>query len=81
MWLQDILSILCTTKLVYKWRINYWKLSGDNRLIFGGGENYTKRFPKDIKRFVNNYPDYNIYNVDSLTYAGNLDNLKESRTG
>ena len=30
-----------------------------------------------IKRFVNNYPDYNIYNVDSLTYAGNLDNLKE----
>ena len=32
-----------------------------------------------IKRFVNNYPDYNIYNVDSLTYAGNLDNLKEIR--
>ena len=30
-----------------------------------------------IKRFVNNYPDYNIYNVDNLTYAGNLDNLKE----
>ena len=30
-----------------------------------------------IKRFVNNYPDYNIYNVDSLTYAGNLDNLNE----
>ena len=30
-----------------------------------------------IKRFVNNYPDYNIYNVDSLTYAGNLDNLEE----
>ena len=30
-----------------------------------------------IKRFVNNYPDYNIYNVDSLTYAGNLDNLKD----
>lgn len=35
--------------------INYWKLSGDNRLIFGGGENYTKRFPKDIKRFVQRY--------------------------
>ena len=30
-----------------------------------------------IKRFVNNYPNYNIYNVDSLTYAGNLDNLKD----
>lgn len=35
--------------------INYWKLSGDNRLIFGGGENYTKRFPKDIKAFVRKY--------------------------
>ncbi len=35
--------------------INYWKLSGDNRLIFGGGENYRKRFPKDIKAFVRKY--------------------------
>jgi len=35
--------------------INYWKLSGDNRLIFGGGENYTSRFPKDIKAFVRKY--------------------------
>jgi gamma-glutamylputrescine oxidase len=32
--------------------INYWKLSGDNRLVFGGGENYTSRFPKDICSFV-----------------------------
>ncbi|GAA5442689.1 gamma-glutamylputrescine oxidoreductase [Microbulbifer sp. NBRC 101763] len=32
--------------------INYWKLSGDNRLIFGGGENYTTRFPADIRKFV-----------------------------
>ena len=29
-----------------------------------------------VKRFVNNYPNYNIYNVDNLTYAGNLSNLK-----
>ncbi|WP_444931283.1 NAD(P)/FAD-dependent oxidoreductase [Microbulbifer sp. SSSA002] len=35
--------------------INYWRLSGDNRLIFGGGENYTKRFPKDIRSFVRRY--------------------------
>jgi len=32
--------------------INYWKLSADNRLLFGGGENYTRRFPGDIKNFV-----------------------------
>ena len=29
--------------------INYWKLSADNRLVFGGGENYRRGFPKDIK--------------------------------
>jgi len=35
--------------------INYWKLSGDNRLIFGGGENYTSNFPNDLKQFVRKY--------------------------
>lgn len=35
--------------------IDYWKLSGDNRLIFGGGENYTSRFPQDIRSFVRRY--------------------------
>jgi len=35
--------------------INYWKLSGDNRLIFGGGENYRRKFPRDIKGFVGKY--------------------------
>ena len=32
--------------------INYWKLSDDNRMIFGGGENYSRRFPSDIINFV-----------------------------
>ena len=35
--------------------INYWKLSADRRLLFGGGENYSSRFPKDIKAFVRPY--------------------------
>jgi len=35
--------------------INYWKLSADNRLIFGGGENYRRGFPTDIKGFVRKY--------------------------
>tara|TARA_Y100001978_G_scaffold5773_1_gene4806 strand:+ start:8047 stop:9096 length:1050 start_codon:yes stop_codon:yes gene_type:complete len=30
-----------------------------------------------VRRFVNNYPKYIIYNLDSLTYAGNLENLKD----
>lgn len=28
-----------------------------------------------VRRFVNQYPDYHIYNLDALTYAGNLENL------
>ncbi len=35
--------------------INYWKLSADNRLIFGGGENYSSKFPSDLKSFVRKY--------------------------
>ena len=30
-----------------------------------------------IKRLVRNYPDYSIFNLDLLTYAGNLENLRE----
>jgi dTDP-glucose 4,6-dehydratase len=30
-----------------------------------------------VRLFVNKYPDYNIINVDKLTYAGNLENLKD----
>jgi len=32
--------------------INYWKLSADRRLLFGGGESYSSRFPRDIRAFV-----------------------------
>ncbi len=30
-----------------------------------------------VRLFVNRYPDYNIVNLDKLTYAGNLANLKD----
>ena len=30
-----------------------------------------------VRLFVNKYPDYKIINVDKLTYAGNLSNLKD----
>lgn len=30
-----------------------------------------------VRLFVNKYPDYLIYNLDKLTYAGNLANLKD----
>ena len=38
-----------------KFVINYFRLSADKRLLFGGGENYTNRFPRDIKAFVRKY--------------------------
>ena len=28
-----------------------------------------------VRLFVNKYPNYKIYNLDLLTYAGNLENL------
>ena len=30
-----------------------------------------------VRRFVTNYTDYHIYNLDALTYAGNLENLTD----
>ncbi|MEC8468175.1 MAG: FAD-binding oxidoreductase, partial [Pseudomonadota bacterium] len=32
--------------------INYWKLSEDRRLIFGGGETYSDKFPVSVTDFV-----------------------------
>ncbi len=45
---KDILSqpvAVADTKFV----VNYWRLSDDNRLLFGGGESYSYRFPDIIK--------------------------------
>ena len=30
-----------------------------------------------VRRFVKKYPDYKIVNLDNLTYAGNLANLRD----
>ena len=30
-----------------------------------------------VRRMINNYPNYHIVNLDKLTYAGNLNNLKD----
>lgn len=32
--------------------VNYFRLSDDHRLLFGGGENYRPGFPRDIRKFV-----------------------------
>lgn len=35
--------------------VNYFRLSADRRLLFGGGENYRRGFPADIAAFVRPY--------------------------
>ena len=30
-----------------------------------------------VRRFVDKYPEYHIYNLDALTYAGNLESLND----
>lgn len=32
--------------------VNYFRVTPDHRLLFGGGENYSYRFPRDIAAFV-----------------------------
>ncbi len=43
-----------------KFVIDYYRLSADRRLLFGGGENYTRQFPRDVKNFVRKYM-LNVY--------------------
>jgi len=40
--------------------VNYWRLSEDRRLLFGGGESYGYRFPRDIAALVRG-PMLSIY--------------------
>lgn len=56
--------------------INYWRMSDDKRLLFGGGENYSSTFPKDIESFVRKplsqiYPQFKNIEID-YAWGGTL---------
>ena len=47
----------------------------EKKILITGGAGFIGSHV--IRRFVNNYPNYLIVNLDKLTYAGNLENLKD----
>ncbi|MEM6844604.1 MAG: dTDP-glucose 4,6-dehydratase [Bacteroidota bacterium] len=50
-------------------------MAANKRILITGGAGFIGSHVARL--FVTKYPDYQVYNLDALTYAGNLENLKD----
>ena len=50
-------------------------MSNERTILITGGAGFIGSHV--VRRFVNKYPHYRIINLDALTYAGNLENLRD----
>jgi dTDP-glucose 4,6-dehydratase len=53
-------------------------MNNDKTIIITGGAGFIGSHV--VRLFVTKYPNYRIINLDALTYAGNLENLKDIET-
>ncbi len=55
--------------------VSLWFETYEKNILITGGAGFIGSHV--VRLFVNKYPDYQIFNLDALTYAGNLANISD----